>query len=243
MNNPNHKKYIYTVGILIFHRTPELVEIGKKCLASVLACIDRDTTQLIIVDNGSTARDECWEREADIYVRYRENRGVSAGWNGILKLARGEFICILGDDTEVPAGYLEAMHECFKNDDCGVSNPYVEHLPRGLGIVRDYKWFSGACFMLSQRTVYEAGYFRENLYFPTNFEDTDYWCRVMKGGKRLYKNFSAKVKHLEGQTTKATDLDEAKQGTRQTFLKEWGFDPVPYFCYDKDIYQALGIEE
>lgn len=243
MENPNHKKYTYTVGILIFHRTPALLEIGKKCLESVLACIDRSTTELIIVDNGSTVTDPCWQSEADIYVRYEQNRGVSAGWNGILKLARGEYICILGDDTEVPSGYLEAMRECFNNDDCGVSNPYVEHLPIGMGIVKDYKWFSGACFMLSQDTVKKAGYFREDLYFPTNFEDTDYWCRVMKTGRRLYKNFSCKVKHLEGQTTQAQDLDEAKQGTRQAFLKEWGFDPVPYFCADQSIYKALHIQE
>lgn len=242
MQNPNHKKYKHTVGILIFHRTPELVEIGKRCLQSVLDTVDRETTEIIVADNGSTVTDPIWQ-EADVYIRLKQNLGVSAGWNAIIKQSKGEHITILGDDTEVPLGLLEAMSECFKNEDCGVANPYVEHLPLGMGIVRDYKWFSGACFMLSRKTVEKVGYFQQDLYFPTNFEDTDYWCRTMKAGLRLYKNFSVKVKHLEGQTTMAKDLDEAKQGTRQAFVKEWGFDPVPFFCADQSIYNALHIQE
>lgn len=239
MSNPNNKKYKYTVGILIFHRTDELFEIGKKCLESVLASCDRENTQIIIADNGSTKRSDYWVENSDIYVRYAENRGVSAGWNAILKMADGEFINILGDDTEVKPGWLDAMSECFDNQDCGVSNPYVEHLPLGVGIKQGYKWFSGACFMIKRSVLEKVGYFRQDLYFPTNFEDTDYWCRVMKAGYKLYTNYKTKVRHLEGQTTKATDLDVAKQGTRTAFLKEWGFDPVPYFCQDKNIEDVL----
>lgn len=244
MQNPNHKKYEYTVGILIFHRTSELVKIGMECLNSVLKTVDRENTQIIIVDNGSSEYNSIWRETADVYVRHKQNLGVSAGWNSIIKHATGKYIAILGDDTEVRGDWLNQMAECFrKYKDCGVSNPYVENLPVGIGIQKDYKWFSGACFMLTMNTVMKAGMFRHDLYFPTNFEDTDYWCRVMKSGLRLYKNYSARVKHLEGQTTKATDLDEAKQGTRKAFLDHWGFDPVPYFTQDKDIYTKLGIQE
>lgn len=239
MQNPNHKTYTYTVGILIFHRNTELVTIGKKCLESVLESCDRDDTQIIVVDNGSSVTDPYFKDNSDIYVRYKENRGVSAGWNAILRMAEGTYINILGDDTQVSQGWLEAMRECFDNKDCGVSNPYVEHLPRGLGIKEGYKWFSGACFMMKKSLVHDVGYFRQDLYFPTNFEDTDYWCRVMKAGYKLYTNYGSKVKHLEGQTTQAQDLDEAKQDTKKAFLKEWGFDPIPYFCQDKNIEDVL----
>lgn len=240
MKNPNLKKYTYTVGILIFHRTPELVEIGEKCLQSVLDTVDREDTQIIIVDNGSTERSDMWEKHADVYVRHHENLGVSAGWNSIIKHAKGDFIAILGDDTEVQGDWLAKMAQCFFTyPDCGVSNPYVENLPVGVGIQEDYKWFSGACFMLTARTINKVGFFRDDLYFPTNYEDTDYWCRVFKAGLKLYKNFGAKVRHLEGQTTKAKDLDSAKIGTRKAFLEEWGFDPIPYFTGDKDIHTKL----
>lgn len=243
MDNPNKKRYLYTVGILIFHRTPELVSIGKRCLDSVISSIDRDTTQIIIVDNGSPEESSYWKENSDTYIRFNQNRGVSAGWNAILREARGEFINILGDDTIVQKGWLEAMKECFTRPQCGVSNPYVEHLPGGDGIVKDYKWFSGACFMLTPQVVQDVGYFREDLYFPTNFEDTDYWIRCMLKGYRLYKNFDIEVKHLEGQTTKAQDLDDAKKNTRATFMQEWGFDPIPYFCAGESIYKVLHIPE
>lgn len=244
MENPNHKKYTYTIGVLFFHRTPELVAIGEKCLDSILSCIDPTTTELVVVDNGSTMENKRWEKEATTYIRFSENLGVSAGWNAILRNARGAYIAILGDDTEVQSGWLEAMRACFdQHDDCGVANPYVEHLPKGQGIQKDNKWFSGACFMLTPRTIERAGYFRQDLYFPTNYEDTDYWCRVLESGLYLYKNHAIEVKHLEGQTTKATDLDAAKQGTKAAFLKEWGFDPVPYFCSGDSIYKKLHIPE
>lgn len=237
MINPNYPLPKYSVIILIYHRTPELVEMAKDCLSSVIASVDRENTEIILVDNGSTERWE-WEKHVDTYVRLDKNMGISRGWNTGLKLARGKYKVILGDDTIVSKGFLEELEKCFNEPFCGVANVHMEHLPHGKGIVEDYKWYSGACFMLSQDTIDKVGYFNENI-FPCNTEDWEYWIRVYKAGLKLYKNHTFSVQHKEGQTVHAPDLSKHTQGLLYKLAAEVGFDPTPVFCSDRSIYEAL----
>lgn len=229
MENPNLKQYKYTVGIIIYHRTPELVEMAKECLGSVINSINRDETEVIIIDNGSTERWE-WEKHADTYIRFNQNMGISHAWNAILKNARGKYINILNDDIKVRRGWLEQLQKAMDMPDAGVVNIHVEHLPVGIGIVENYKWFSGSCFMLTQETVKKVGYFREDLYFPCNFEDHDYWTRIMKQGLKLYVNYGMSIQHKEGQTVHSKDLSSHFMRLKEVFMKEHGFDNQLVFC-------------
>lgn len=227
--NPNLTKPKHTVGVLMFHRTQELVDMAKDCVASV-----RNSSQdyeLIIVDNGSTVRHD-WDKECDVYIRMNKNMGISHGWNQVLKTARGQFVTILGDDTIVHPGYLEAMERCYDHKDCGWANPHVEHLPGGMGVVENYKWPSGACFMLSKDVINKVGLFAEHLYFPAQFEDTDYELRVYKAGLKIYTNFSLTVQHKEGQTDNAPDIASHFDDNKKIFIKEHGLDPIPIFYGD-----------
>lgn len=232
MENPNLKKYKYTVGILIFHRTQELVDMAKDCLTSVLNSVNRDETEIIIVDNGSTVRSDFWE-QADTYVRLDKNMGISRGWNTILKLARGKYICILGDDVIVRPGWLEAMQEAMDQPEAGIANVHVEHLPPGVGVVENYKWFSHACFMLTQKTINRVGYYEEEIYFPCNFEDHSYLTKLMRKGLKCYVNYGMTVRHKEGQTVHAKDLSEHFMRLKQVFMDQHGFDNQEVFCGNK----------
>lgn len=237
MNNPNFPIPKYSVIILGFHRTPELVEMARDCLGSVINSVNRDETEIIYVDNGSTEKWE-WDKHVDTYVRLKENMGISRGWNTGLKLSRGKYKVILGDDTIVSKGFLEGLREAIEMPNAGVSNIYVEHLPQGQGIVEDYKWYSGACFMLTQDTIDRVGYFNETI-FPCNTEDWEYWLRVYQKGLKLYKNFHVSVQHKEGQTIHAPDLSVHTKGLLKKLEEEWGFDPTPVFCSTRSIYDAL----
>jgi GT2 family glycosyltransferase len=237
MDNPN-KEIKYTVGILIYHRTPELVEMGMDCLRSVINSVNRDETQIIVVDNGSSEYSDFWKANADIYIRFKENMGISRGWNAILKNARGKYINILGDDVQVRPGWLESLTEAIEQPNAGVANVHVQHLPVGKGIIENYKWFSGACFMLTPETIKKVGYFNETI-FPCNTEDWEYWIRVYKAGLKLYVNYQSSVMHLEGQTVHAPDLGVHNGRLLRKLAKEVGFDPVPVFCGDVDIHSVL----
>lgn len=237
MNNPNLKPIKYSIIILIYHRTPELVEMAKDCLSSVIASVNRDECEIILVDNGSTERWE-WDKHVDTYVRLSENMGISRGWNTGLRLSKGKYKVILGDDTIVSKGFLEALKEAMEQPFAGVANVHMEHLPHGKGIIEDYKWYSGACFMLTDRTIERVGYFNETI-FPCNSEDWEYWIRVYKAGLKLYKNHTFSVQHKEGQTVHSPDLSVHTQELLKKLEEEVGFDPLPVFCANRSIYEAL----
>ncbi len=197
--------------------------------------------EFIIVDNGSTLR-HTWESECDTYVRLDDNWGISHGWNTGIKLARAENIVIIGDDIKASEGWLDAMKKGIDQPNAGMCNPHVEHLPGGAGIVENYRWPSGACFMLSKKTIDKVGLFAEEDYYPANHEDWDYWTRIYKEGLKIYTNYSSTVRHLEGQTIHSPDISEKSEQTRDVYLKKWGFDPTPIFCGNSSIYEALGKE-
>lgn len=225
MGNPVLK---YSVIILIYHRTKELKEMGMDCLASVINSVNRDETEIIVVDNGSTERTDYWEKNADTYIRFSENRGISHGWNAGLKASRAKYRAILGDDVIVSKGWLEELQKAMDMPNAGVANVHVQHLPHGVGIVETIKWFSGACFMLTPKTIEKVGYFYEG-YVKCNFEDTDYWTRCLQAGLKLYKNNAITVQHKEGQTVHAKDLSDHFETNRQIYIDRFGFDPQPIF--------------
>lgn len=231
MKNPNLKTFDHTVGILIYHRTEELVTMAQECLGSVLANIDRNTTELIIVDNGSPIRSNVWEKNADTYIRFSENKGISRGWNAILNSARGKYITIIGDDVKVRQNWLSELQKAKDMPKCGVANIHVEHLPVGIGIVETYKWPSGACFMLDKNTINTVGYFDETI-FPANTEDWDYWIRLYQHGLKFYRNYGCSIQHLEGQTVHSPDISAEHNRLLMNLRKKYGFDPVPIFCGD-----------
>lgn len=241
MINPNLKDWKYSVIILIYHRTPELVEMGKDCLRSVINSVDRNETEIILVDNGSSEKTDFWQENVDTYIRFSENKGISRGWNAGLKASKGKYKVILGDDVKVRSGFLQALQKAMDMPDCGVANIHVEHLPVGIGCVEHYKWFSGACFMLTDETIRRVGYFDETI-FPANTEDWDYWLRTYKVGLKLYRNFGASIQHLEGQTVHADDLSAEHQRLMKNLKDKYGFDPTDVFCGERDIYEALELQ-
>lgn len=234
--NLNLTKPKYSIIMLIYHRSQELVDMARECLDS-LHYAGSDSQEIIVVDNGSSVRYD-WQDECDTYVRLNKNYGISHGWNTGLRVARGEYLVIVGDDIGARTGWLEAMEEAIKMPQAGMANPHVEHLPKGSGIVENYRWPSGACFMLSRNTLDKVGYFDQDTYWPAQFEDTDYWVRLIKAGLKIYTNYGVTVSHKEGQTDKAPDISSHFEANKQRFLDKHGFDPVPYF-YGTDPIEEL----
>ena len=227
-------KPTYSIIILIYHRTQELKEMGMDCLYSVMNTVNRDDTEIIVVDNGSTVKSDYWEKNADTYIRFNENRGISHGWNAGIKASRGKYIAILGDDVIVNGKWLEELRKGIEMPQAGMSNIHVQHLPHGMGIEESYKWLSGACFMITPKTIEKVGYFYEG-YQKCNFEDTDYWTRILQSGLKCYKNHSMTVQHKEGQTVHAPDQSAYFETNKKIYMDRFGFDPQPVFYGDQPL--------
>lgn len=191
--------------------------------------------ELILVNDGSQYTEEALANlSVDIYLRHGQNKGIPATWNDGMKVARGEYLVICNDDIVVEEGWLEKLRVALEDDpDNWIAAPAVKDSSKGHGIVQDYQWFPGYCFMMSAKVPQIIGYFDEQ-FAPFDFEDTDYWTRVLSAGKQLVRNYSTTIQHVGGHVLHTLDYDKVNEINNAKFQKKWGFDPIPVFYYNKE---------
>ncbi len=101
----------------------------EVCLASVARHLPRDiAVEIIVVDDASTDDTAAWIVEEQPWVRLlrlSENGGFCAAANAGLASARGEFVQLLNNDTEVTPGWIEAGLAPFIDPSVGSVAPLV----------------------------------------------------------------------------------------------------------------------
>ena len=106
---------------------------GRSLLATCLASIARHRPpgvpiELIVADDASTDDTPAWLADAhpDVtLVRLERNAGFCGAANAGIAAARGTFIQILNNDTEVSAGWIEAGLAPFDDPSVGSVAPLV----------------------------------------------------------------------------------------------------------------------
>lgn len=90
----------------------------RKCIDSILPQINNNF-EIIIVDNGSTVKCNFNYCEPNIFFVYlKQNLGFSKAINIGIKQAKGDYVAILNNDTEVSPGWVESIIQGFeKNPD------------------------------------------------------------------------------------------------------------------------------
>ena len=105
-----NQKQQFTVSIIILTWNSEQ-HIGT-CLASLERGLGTFSSEVIVIDNGSSDRTRSIIREALPGVRLvsnPENRGVAPARNQGIRLAQGKYVLILDDDTVVQPGALDCL--------------------------------------------------------------------------------------------------------------------------------------
>jgi len=229
------------------------------CLLSLLLAPNRVSFEVIIVDDGST--DESTRIPELIkgvqYIRNDEAVGFVRACNRGGSLARGEYIVMLNNDTEVTSNWLDELLWAFEHfDNVGMTGAKLLYpdgsLQEAGGIVwntgdpwnygrnanahdprfnyaRQVDYLSGACIMLPTRLWNEISGFSEE-FAPAYFEDTDLAFKVRdKGYKTVYTPF-AQVIHFEGissGTSTASGMKRFQEINRPKFKSRWAG-----FCRD-----------
>jgi len=210
-------------------------EVTERCLASLEGAFGARLgadVELVIVDNASPDDTPAllreWEDRAKV-ILLDENRNFSGGNNVGVRAATGEVLVLLNNDTEVPAGALDALSAEALEPGVGIAgcrllypDGTIQHGGCGWwrdrnGAVRTFHLFrheagdlSAACASFDCDVLTGACLaIRRELFlelggfdeaFVNGWEDVDLCVRARLAGHRVVYRGDIAVRHAEGLT-------------------------------------------
>lgn len=229
------------------------LDYSLHCLKALANCGDATPFEVVLVDDASP------DRSADVLAdvaglrlhRNESNLGFIGACNAGARIARGEFLVFLNNDTAVQPGWLDALLATFTRfPDTGLAGSKLVYpdgrLQEAGGLVfadgsawnvgrfadpghpaynyvREADYCSGAAIAL-RRELFERLEGFDPHYAPAYYEDTDLAMRVRRAGLKVRYQPASVVAHFEGATA-GTDTAQgvkAHQVTNQSrFRQRW----------------------
>jgi len=206
------------------------------CLLSIFEKTDYPDYEVIIVDNGSTDGTSSGLKSFGKRIRVitnKENRGFSFGNDQAAKIARGEYLLFLNNDTLVKSGdWLTIMTDTLGLypkigatgqfgvvylDDKTDAFAQVVFMPE---VVIPVAWLAAYCLMVKREAFFEAGCFRDDLYGIAGCEDIHLSYALRESGwlsvttpKWIYLN------HFVGGSKEANPF---VRDNYEILAKQWG---------------------
>ncbi|MEI7037532.1 glycosyltransferase [Fulvimonas yonginensis] len=199
------------------------------CLRSLARHGAGASFEVIVVDDASPddSASVLTQVENLRLLRHPSNRGFIDSCNAGAAAAGGEFLVFLNNDTQVTAGWLDALLACFaERPDCGIAGARLVYpdgrLQEAGGLVfadgscwntgrfeprdapafqyrRRTDYVTGAALMIRRETFDRVGGF-DTRYRPAYYEDTDLAFAVRQLGLSVYYEPASTVIHFEGIT-------------------------------------------
>ncbi len=234
---PVYNKWVYTAA----------------CLRSLLEAQGKYSFEVIVVDDQSS--DETAERLAQIngltHLRNEKNLGFVGSCNHGAAQARGEYLVLLNNDTQVTEGWLDTLIDTFDREpDAGLVGVRLIYpdgtLQESGGIVfsdgsgwnygrgkdaenpeyhflREVDYCSGACIALKTKYFHKIGALDER-YAPAYYEDTDLAFKVRESGLKVFIQPLSAIIHHEG-ITSGTDTSSGTKKyqliNQKKFIERW----------------------
>lgn len=194
-------------------------ELTLRCLSSLEELMRDKEVEVIVIDNGSTdaTGDEITERygEKVIYKRLNRNEGVARGRNEGAKLAKGERIFFLDNDTIVSEKAIKGLWDYLdQHPQCGLVAPKLvspsgqiqdSFKPFPGLMIKARNWLSkkeisevktpilhepfyviGAAQMFDKALFEKLGGLDSKIFFGP--EDADFCMRIREMGKKVVYN-------------------------------------------------------
>ncbi len=208
---------------------------GKNFLQQTLEAVAKNTEwpyEVIVVENNSTDGTAEYLKNLDLdidgQVVYNDiNMGFGVANNQAARLAKGNFLCFLNNDTIPTKGWLTAMMKVFEEEDAvGVVGAKLLHpgteVIQHAGVVemsdgrpnhvyfgkhsgyplankrKQYFAVTFACAVTPKGLFEDIGGFNEDYW--CGWEDVEYCQEVHKKGQRVYYEPAAVVYHYESRT-------------------------------------------
>ena len=212
------------------------VDYPLRCLASIAAAPPATPFEVLVADDATPGEDVlALERVSGLrFIRWPENMGFLRSCNAAAKLAKGDFLFFLNNDTEILPGAVDTLVELFDaRPDAGLVGSKLIYpdgrLQEAGGImwrdgsawnygnlsdpqrpefnyVREVDYISGAAIMLPRALWEEMGGFDEH-FLPAYCEDSDLAFRLRAAGWKVLYQPRSVVIHHEG-ITHGTDTSQ-----------------------------------
>ena len=225
----------------------------KDCIESIRKYTDKDSYEIIVVDNNSTDDTKLFlEEQDDIKVIFNEsNVGFPMGCNiGITNAEETYDILLLNNDTIVTKNWLSNLKKCLYSDEKigavgavsnnganlqGVDFTYndfdeMQNLASKNNISDVKKWEEKVCLigycLLIKREVMDQLNGLDEGYTPGYIEDNDLSLNIIKLGYRLMLCHDSFIHHYLG-TSFRKDEDKFNKiilKNRDYFEKKWNFN-------------------
>ena len=222
----------------------------KRCINSIYNIKSRSPFEIIVVDDCSTEDYKTLVKDFPEVrlLRNSENLGFLRTVNYGVSEARGEYVLILNNDTEVLPNWLDELTAALWNHpEAGMIGSQLIHLntgtlqesgnlickngdmlPLGRGNDPDHPQFTyfrevdfcSAASIILRKKVFDEMEGFDRLYIPAYFEDPDLGLRMQKAGYKNYVCPLSRVIHQE-MASYGDVLAEKCEKNRQAFLARW----------------------
>lgn len=174
----------YSIIIPTFNKCDELL---KPCVESIIKYTDLSDLEVIIVANGCTdnTREFLQSLSAPFkFLWFDSALGYTKAANAGIKVASGEFVILLNNDTEVlpseKSQWINQLIEPFyKNPKLAISGPLALH-----DMDVDHKFIVFYCAMI-KREMFDILGLLDEVFSPGYGEDIDFAMRALAAGYEI----------------------------------------------------------
>jgi len=250
------------------------LDLTRPCLDSVFATAEPSIpSEIIVIDDDSTDGTAAYLHSLGPRVRTIRNetrKCFADNMNMAAPLARGEYLCLLNNDTLVTAGWLQKLVAAARNDPAiaVVGNRHLTpgtnlidhagmvfdsrkrpvHLYRGLPadfrpalFSQEFQCVTAACWLVKKKIFLDLGGFDPE--FKNSFEDIDFCLRAGQGGHKIFYVADSVIYHY-GQSSPGRKDHETRNA--QYFQRKWGAAIAPdlhrYYVLPPPAYDLHWIE-
>jgi GT2 family glycosyltransferase len=254
---PKSSKPKISIVLVLYNKA----EYTYQCLETIKAYADVPY-EIIIVDNASVDETGAMLDKINdtIIIKNQENVGFLKACNQGAKLAQGEWLLFLNNDTQITPTLLSTLlMTAEKNDKCGAvggklifpdgklqeagSIIWNDGSSYGFGrgedpfkpefsYVKEVYYASGACLLVNNDVFKDVGMLDE-LFYPAYYEETDLCMKIRAAGYKVLFQPSAVVIHYEfGSSSSMSKAIELQEINKKKFVDKWEKELAGYINPD-----------